>query len=72
MDNFTKLSLVMGMIIFTLLGFILGDIKGTKTALEEYEELCVQTSVDEEFVKIELLMDLFFDKATEFKNATGR
>lgn len=77
MDNFTKLSLVMGMIIFTLLGYILGFKVGMDKGVDETLELCHQESVntdleeDLELLKIERMIDLFFDKAVEFKNATG-
>lgn len=77
MDNFAKSTLVLGMIIFTLLGYILGFKVGMDKGVDEALELCRQESVntdldsDLELLKIERMIDLFFDKAVEFKNATG-
>ena len=74
MDNFTKSTLFMGMIIFTLLGYILGFKIGMDRGVDEVSALCYEESIegDLELLKIERMMDLFFDKALEFKNATGR
>ena len=73
MDNFTKSTFFMGMLIFTLLGYILGFKVGMDKGAEEASSLCYDESVEEdlELLKIERMIDLFFDKAVEFKNATG-
>lgn len=77
MDNFAKSTLVLGIITFTLLGYILGFKVGMDKGVDETLELCRQESVntdleeDLELLKIERMIDLFFDKAVEFKNATG-
>lgn len=63
----------MGMLIFTLLGYILGFKVGMDKGTDETLSFCYDESVEEdlELLKIERMMDLFFDKAVEFKNATG-
>lgn len=73
MDNFAKSTLVLGMIIFTLLGYILGFKVGMDKGVDETLTVCYDESIDEdlELLKIERMIDLFFDKAVEFKNATG-
>tara|TARA_S200002703_G_scaffold16669_1_gene13883 strand:- start:343 stop:567 length:225 start_codon:yes stop_codon:yes gene_type:complete len=73
MDNFAKSTLVLGIITFTLLGYILGFKVGMDKGVDETLTVCYDESIDEdlELLKIERMIDLFFDKAVEFKNATG-
>ena len=73
MDNFAKSTLVLGIITFTLLGYILGFKVGMDKGVDETLTVCYDESIDEdlELLKIERMIDLFFDKAEDFKNATG-
>tara|TARA_E500000178_G_scaffold341727_1_gene386022 strand:- start:449 stop:673 length:225 start_codon:yes stop_codon:yes gene_type:complete len=73
MDNFAKSTLVLGIITFTLLGYILGFKVGMDKGVDETLTVCYDESIDEdlELLKIERMIDLFFDKAVDFKNATG-
>ncbi len=73
MDNFTKSTLLMFLIIALLIGYVFGFKIGIDKGAEEASSLCYEESLDAdlEFLKIERMIDLFFDKAVEFKNATG-
>lgn len=73
MDNFGKSTLAMFMIISGLLGYIFGFKIGMDKGVDETLEVCYDESVEEdlELLKFERMIDLFFDKAVEFKNATG-
>jgi hypothetical protein len=68
MDNFAKSTLVLGIITFTLLGYILGFKVGMDKGVDETLTVCYDESIDEdlELLKIERMIDLFFDKAVDF------
>jgi len=73
LDTFTKSTLLIFLLIAGLLGYISGHKIGMEKGIDEALEVCYEEQSDEDYelLKIERMIDLFFDKAVEFKNATG-